>query len=586
MPPRPAIKRGRFVEWAGRHRRATAVLAALLLLLVAGIAVTAIVGVRRSDAEARFQRAKAARNEAEVLFAANQPALAERACRQAIAGLQELNARSPSERRYRRELSAAQEIMGHIEVANHQPERAEAAYLQAIRLSSKLLAEDPSDLELQLRTAACSNRVAALQHGRGRWQDARGSLESGCVIDNYRRAGQLRDPRIGRELVSLFNQRCLLDLELGSWPQAVANCESAIRVQKELVKTSADRGESREILSYLLINKARVHSAAIQPAEAERALVAALELAENLRSEFPSTARYQDLAASTLGELAGTIGAESRRGSEVRGLLERALAIRGKLATPSPASPDDLAKLAEACGSLADAYRDEKSYEKAEALLRKELVYQSELRAKHPDVVAYRFRHARALHNLADLLQERGRPAEALELERAAVGQLLGVYRENVLDPEMRTAASYACWGLCRLELGRNDHRAAAKAVKDYLDIEPRGFEEAHESAGFLCRCVQLCRADPTVAAAERDALAWSYAKQAVGALQRALQLGFVDARELKTSHTYDPLRGRDDFQRLLREIEARAEALREARSAPGVLTPAPARAAQAPPTP
>src|SRR5260370_14955584 len=100
--------------------------------------------------------------------------------------------------------------------------------------------------------------------------------------------------------------------------------------------------------------------------------------------------------------------------------------------------------------------------------------------------------------------------------------------------------ASCSCWGLCGLELERRDYRAAAQAVANYQKIEPRGFEEAHESAGFLCRCIQLCRADQSVAAADREALARSYAGQAMSALATAVRDGFRADQELKTSPIYE----------------------------------------------
>src|SRR5207247_790694 len=130
--------------------------------------------------------------------------------------------------------------------------------------------------------------------------------------------------------------------------------------------------------------------------------------------------------------------------------------------------------------------------------------YQSRLAAEYPQVIVYRFGHGQVLHNLADLLRERGRPGEALPLERAAVRQLRSVYQTNVRNPDFRMAVSYASWTLCAILLDRKDHRAAATAVAEYLRIEPNGYEESDEAAGFLCRCAQLGQEDPAIPAQER----------------------------------------------------------------------------------
>jgi hypothetical protein len=130
-----------------------------------------------------------------------------------------------------------------------------------------------------------------------------------------------------------------------------------------------------------------------------------------------------------------------------------------------------------------------------------------------------------------------------------------------VRDAGHRTAVSYAYWTLCALELDRGDYCAAGQAVGEYLRIEPNGFEEALESARFLCRCVRLSLADGSLGRAESESVARSYRDRAMEALLAAVRCGFRDANDLKKSRAYESLRGRDDFERLVREVEALASA-------------------------
>ena len=46
---------------------------------------------------------------------------------------------------------------------------------------------------------------------------------------------------------------------------------------------------------------------------------------------------------------------------------------------------------------------------------------------------------------------------------------------------------------------------------------------------------------------------------RAVQLLQRAVKAGFKDAAHMKKDIDLDPLRGRDDFKKLLAELEAKA---------------------------
>jgi hypothetical protein len=58
----------------------------------------------------------------------------------------------------------------------------------------------------------------------------------------------------------------------------------------------------------------------------------------------------------------------------------------------------------------------------------------------------------------------------------------------------------------------------------------------------------------------ERNALARTYADRAVDALHIAVRNGFRDAKSLESDPIYEPLRSRDDFRRLVEEIDAMTE--------------------------
>jgi hypothetical protein len=67
---------------------------------------------------------------------------------------------------------------------------------------------------------------------------------------------------------------------------------------------------------------------------------------------------------------------------------------------------------------------------------------------------------------------------------------------------------------------------------------------------------VPLAEKDAKLSQARRQELAKSYADQAVGALRQAVAHGYQDAAHMKKDTDLDPLRGRDDFQKLLAELD------------------------------
>ena len=111
--------------------------------------------------------------------------------------------------------------------------------------------------------------------------------------------------------------------------------------------------------------------------------------------------------------------------------------------------------------------------------------------------------------------------------------------------------------------LKEHDNLIKEKLGKGYVETtptakaQPTNLREALEAARFLCRCAGLAREDRSIPAANRDSLAQSYADRSMHALSSASQSGFRDSDDLKTSRLYDPLRGRDDFRRLVQAFDA-----------------------------
>jgi hypothetical protein len=58
--------------------------------------------------------------------------------------------------------------------------------------------------------------------------------------------------------------------------------------------------------------------------------------------------------------------------------------------------------------------------------------------------------------------------------------------------------------------------------------------------------------------------LAQQYTDRAVALLTQSVRKGYKDVKRLKTDEALEPLRDRDDFQKLLKKLEAKAsEAVR-----------------------
>jgi hypothetical protein len=87
-----------------------------------------------------------------------------------------------------------------------------------------------------------------------------------------------------------------------------------------------------------------------------------------------------------------------------------------------------------------------------------------------------------------------------------------------------------------------------------YLGWGPAG--DAYDAACGLALGIPLVGNDPQADAGRRKQQAQFYGGQALAMLRTAVARGFKDAAHLQKDTDLDPLRGRDDFQKFLAELE------------------------------
>jgi hypothetical protein len=73
--------------------------------------------------------------------------------------------------------------------------------------------------------------------------------------------------------------------------------------------------------------------------------------------------------------------------------------------------------------------------------------------------------------------------------------------------------------------------------------------------------CAALAEKDETLSSEKRQELARGYADRAVPRLREAIQRGYEDLKYLNTNEHLDILRQRDDFKKLLKELDEKLKA-------------------------
>jgi tetratricopeptide (TPR) repeat protein len=247
-----------------------------------------------------------------------------------------------------------------------------------------------------------------------------------------------------------------------------------------------------------------------RPRDAEAALRMAVAVLERLTQEFP-LAEYRHHLAHSYNSLGALLYA-TRRGPKAEAAYYQALAVYQKLTTDSPKVPDYANELAGTLVNLAKLKSDAGNHAAARKLLVQARPYHKQALAANPADANYR-----------------------------------RFFRNNLI-------------ATCQAFVGLADHAAAAAEAEELARVGYEPGDDAYNAACFVARCVRLAERDSRLREAQRRELARRYADRAMDLLRQAVQAGWKDAAHTKQDSDLDPLRNREDFRKLLGELEGKAK--------------------------
>jgi tetratricopeptide (TPR) repeat protein len=223
-----------------------------------------------------------------------------------------------------------------------------------------------------------------------------------------------------------------------------------------------------------------------------------------------------------------------------------------------PDTPAGQARFAVVCNKLGAILSSAGRPEDAATAYGKALPIQEKLVADLSHVAEYQSDLGATLHNLADLRGDRGDFPEARALLERAVRHQRLAWKAHPQNPTYRQFLRNHYWLLADVLVQLKDHAAAARAAGELPTVIPEGGEEYFRAAGFLARCVPLAEKDADLTDARRKELATTYADEALKRLREAVDRGWKNVQPLNNEKTFDSLRKREDFRKLLRDLEGK----------------------------
>jgi tetratricopeptide (TPR) repeat protein len=315
--------------------------------------------------------------------------------------------------------------------------------------------------------------------------------------------------------------------------------------------------------------------------QAQQAADRALELRQQLATDFPSVVQYRsDLAASQFAQ-AMLLNADGKR-LEAEQLLRKALETREQLAAEFPNVPQHRERLSETCNNLAIVLRAQERVQEAQEAHRRAMQIREELVQQFPQVPEYRVDLASSCYNLGLLLTDATRVDEALQCYDRAVNLLTPVVSADPRGARERRMLAGSHRGRGRSLMAQARY---AEAMVDWeRSLELDNVERAYVRVRQAACLARLMRPAEAVAAAEAifqeetlkvtavfnlacvcsvaatnttdEALREAYAARAVQFLRDAAQRGFKDVAAYEQDPDLAGLREREDYRKLLTELK------------------------------
>jgi serine/threonine protein kinase/tetratricopeptide (TPR) repeat protein len=389
---------------------------------------------------------------------------------------------------------------------------------------------------------------------------------------------------------------------LGDFAAAQTSSEKAVEILEELALAHADVLEYQRDLAASHFELGAVNADTGRLEKAEAAYEQALVIQQMLVADHPESADYQRALATTDDGL-GSVRIRAGQFEKAQGSLEQGLAIWRQLVGTNPRVTEDRNGLASVQLTLGKAYGQKGQSEKAEAMLREaattyqalvadcpdvpeyrnslgstyralgvhyfnntrqlekadaahqqELHIYEKLAREHPDVWEYSYRLGRCHHNLAMDALLAGRLDAALSNGDKAIELL-----EHVVDSghvQVRPDL-FDAW-LCRANLlaGRGEHARAAEEASAVARRDGLGNANYYNIACVFALSSRAAEKDGKLGPEERTRLKAQYADRAMEFLRRAVSRGFQSAPALKSDPDFALLRSREDFQKLVQELD------------------------------
>jgi tetratricopeptide (TPR) repeat protein len=353
---------------------------------------------------------------------------------------------------------------------------------------------------------------------------------------------------------------------LGELSEAESDFGQALSIYQRLAAEFPSRPEFRQQLasSYnnrgnLLKDRGNLLKDMVWLQEAEKDCDQALRIRKQLVADFPYGSVFrQDLGSSHNNR--GILLLETGRLKEAEQDLDQALRIRKQLAAEFPFGPEFRQQLASSYHDRGILLRETGQLKEAEQDFNQALSIQERLPAEFRNQPDLRNQLAGTCVNLASRHQQQGDWAAAKRLLLEGRPHHLAALNANPRHPTYRQFYRNHLSVLTWAEAGLLEQQDAVRTAEACRDLGWNPLADAYHAACLLSLCVPIVAKHDKLDEKQRQEAAQFYGDQAMKLLRDAVGKRFQGVAEMRTDSDLDPLRPRQDFQKLIAELEGKGK--------------------------
>jgi tetratricopeptide (TPR) repeat protein/tRNA A-37 threonylcarbamoyl transferase component Bud32 len=466
-----------------------------------------------------------------------------------------LVAEFPARPEFRQHLAASHHNRGLLLRDTGRLLEAEADYEQALSIYKQLAADLPSQPEFRRALALTHLDRGNLLSTTGRLPEAERDYKQGLRIYAQLAADFPARPAFRHDLASThLNQGNLLSVT-GRLPEAEKEYDQALSIYKQLALDFPSRLEFRQHLATSHHKLGNLLSVTRRLPEAEKEYDQALSIQKQLAADFPSRAEFrQDLAASQINR--GNVLRATGRRPEAEKDYDQALSIQKQLANDFPSRPEFRRELANSHNNRGLLLRDAGRLQEAEKDYDQALSIRKQLAAEFPGQPDRRNDLAATCVNLANFHAQQGNWPDAKSLLLDGRPHHLAALKANPRNPTYRQFYRNHLRVLTSVHAGLLEQEDAVRTAETRRALGWNAQVDAYDAARFLSLCIPIVAVHDKLDNRQRKEAAHFYGDAAMKLLRDAVSKGYRDVSDMKKNTDLNPLHPREDFQKLIAELE------------------------------